>query len=493
MGRFKPSHLVPASHTLRLYRRAGGWLLLWLTLFTGLWRGDALAQIEASGTLRAAMVNSPTSYYYGPAGETGFDYDVARAFADYLGVRLRVVPFESTATALAAVQQQRVHLAATPTAVTPERAGKLRLSRPLRYRTPQLVSRSVRLEGQELAALEQTIVVPEDSAFASLLALLAREVPSLHWEARVGAETEQLLQRVVEREIDLTVAGSDLVAITRRYYPVLTVVRDLAPPQPIAWGLPRGNGDGLHTRLVAFLDRLGNTELGRVRDRHFGHVDRLDYVDAVTLAEHYRSRLSDYRAHFERAGERHGIDWRLLAAVGYQESHWNNEAISPTGVRGLMQITEQTAEFLGIGDRTNPSQAIDGAARYLRSLHERLPDSIAEPDRSWFMLASYNLGLGHVLDARRLTEAQGGDPDRWVDVRRRLPLLAQPDYYREMRRGYARGPEAVHFVGNVRTYFDVIVWLTTQEEGVIPVHSEQRQEMRPPRTRDPLAIDQPFF
>lgn len=477
----------------RLFRRCGSWLLLWMALFTGLWRGDVLAQIQTSGVLRAAMVNSPTSYYFGPAGETGFDYDLARAFADHLGVELQIVAYPSPAAALSGLLRRDVHLAATPTTVTPARTEQFRFSRPLRHRKPQLVGRSVRLVGSALENIRDTIVVPEGSAAAALLAELSEDVPSLHWTTREATETEQLLLKVVEGEIGLTVAGSDLVAISRRYYPALKVIRDLGEPQPIAWAVVREHGEGLYPELVEFLNQLGNTELARLRDRYFGHVDRLGYVDAVTLAKHYESRLPRYRELFERAGEQHGIDWRLLAAVGYQESHWNNDAVSPTGVRGLMQITQQTARFLNISNRLDAAESIDGAARYLRSLHARLPEDIPEPDRSWMMLASYNIGLGHVLDVRRLTEQRGGDANRWVDVRRNMPLLTQPRYYRQTRRGYARGPEAVHFVGNVRTYYDVLVWLTTQEDSAVPVRSHHDHEVSPPRSRDPLTIEQPLL
>lgn len=478
-----------------LTMRLAGWVLLALALVTLSARPPALAQVRASGVLRVAMVNDPTSYYLGPAGYTGFDYDLVRDFAAHLGVQLDIVEADSADAAHATVLQGNAQLAATASAVTGSRSKRLRFSRPLRYRTPQLVSRSGNGHSSDPAELDAPIVVADGNATADWVRELARDYPELRWETRANIDTEALLQRVANDELQLTVAGSDLVAITERYYPRLRVLRDIGDPRPLAWAVARDEGRALSRALAHFLRLVGGEEITRLRDRYFGHINRLNYVDAVALATHYETRLPQYREQFEDAGAEHELDWRLLAAVGYQESHWDNRAVSPTGVRGLMQITQQTARFLDISDRLDPAESIDGAARYLKSLASRLPENISEPDRSWFMLAAYNIGLGHVLDARRLTERMGDNPDHWVDVRQHLPLLTQPRHYKQLRYGYARGPEAVKYVGNVRTYYDMLVWLTEREEGAEPPPPEDtgERELRPPASRDPLSIEQPML
>lgn len=488
------SDLLRRANAL-LAMRLAGWMLLALALVTLSTRPPALAQVRASGVLRVAMVNDPTSYYLGPAGYTGFDYDLVRDFADHLGARLDIVEAESADAAHAMVLQGNAQLAATASAVTDSRSRRLRFSRPLRYRTPQLVARSGNGYSSDPAELDAPIVVADGNATVDWVRELAGDYPDLRWETRANIDTEALLQRVANDELQLTVAGSDLVAITERYYPRLRVLRDIGDPRPLAWAVAHDEGRALSRALAHFLRLVGGEEITRLRDRYFGHINRLNYVDAVALATHYETRLPQYREQFEKAGAEHEIDWRLLAAVGYQESHWDNRAVSPTGVRGLMQITQQTARFLDISDRLDPTESIDGAARYLKSLASRLPDSITEPDRSWFMLASYNIGLGHVLDARRLTERMGDNPDHWVDVRQHLPLLTQPRHYKQLRYGYARGPEAVKYVGNVRTYYDMLVWLTEREEGAEPPPPEDtgERELRPPASRDPLLIEQPML
>src|SRR5690606_726272 len=153
-----------------------------------------------------------------------------------------------------------------------------------------------------------------------------------------------------------------------------------------------------------------------------------------------------------------GLDWHLLAALAYQESHWNPTAKSYTGVRGFMMLTQDTANDLGINNRLNPEQSIIGGARYFKSLHSRLPDRIGEPDRTWLALAAYNVGLGHLEDARILAQHHGANPDKWVDVQEYLPLLAKRKYYKFTKHGYARGWEPVEYVQNIRNFQTIIAW-----------------------------------
>ena len=157
------------------------------------------------------------------------------------------------------------------------------------------------------------------------------------------------------------------------------------------------------------------------------------------------------------------MDWRLLAAIGYQESHWDRDAVSPTGVRGIMMLTRAAAKDMDIADRKDPEQSIRGGARYLARMLQRIPERVPEPDRTWLALAAYNVGYGHLEDARILTQKNKGNFDRWVDVKESLPLLSQKKWFKQTRYGYARGREPVRYVDNIRTYYDILVWLTEEQ------------------------------
>jgi membrane-bound lytic murein transglycosylase F len=228
-----------------------------------------------------------------------------------------------------------------------------------------------------------------------------------------------------------------------------------------------------------------NASLASLRDRYFSHVEEYEPVGTFTFMEQMRERLPEVRPLFERASLETGLDWRLLAAVGYQESHWNPNAVSRTGVRGLMMLTRPTARQLGV-DRNDPEQSALGGARYLASMIERLPDRIQRPDRLWLALAAYNIGLGHLEDARILTERRGGDPDRWVDVREILPLLTQQRWFSQTRFGYARGYEAVDYVENIRTFYEILVWMDGRDHPLLTQTEPADQPVTDPRpaTRD---------
>ena len=202
-----------------------------------------------------------------------------------------------------------------------------------------------------------------------------------------------------------------------------------------------------------------------------------------------RLRLPRYREHFRAAAERSGVDWRLLAAIGYQESRWDPQAVSPTGVRGLMMLTNQTAALLKVADREDAEQSIHGGSRFLALILRRLPPQIRGADRTAMALAAYNQGLGHLLDARTLTAARGGDPNRWADVRDALPLLADPQWYVQTRYGYARGQEAVGYVAGVHRYYEALRLATGDAPAAAPVRVKpMRLAAKPAPAAVPAAV-----
>lgn len=452
---------------------------------------STLEKVRRTGVLRVATVNSPTTYYLGADGPTGFEYDLAKGLATRLGVELQLEVVPTPPAALELVKSGRVDFAAAGLAVTPARAQQLRFSRPLLSVVPQLVYRMGQAKPRSWNEVREPLVVVAGSAHAERLRELQKQYPHLSWEETSELEYEELLVQVAEGEIAYTIANSDLVSINQRYYPQLRVAFAVSDAQELAWAFPQSGDDSLYSEAVAYLHQIGDTELARLRDRHFGHVEHIDYVGAVALATHVDSRLPRYRAAFEEAAQLTGLDWRLLAAIGYQESRWDPQAVSPTGVRGIMQLTRDTAVFLKVSDRDDPLQSIMGGARYFRRILDSLPPRIAEPDRSWLALAAYNMGAGHLFDAQNLTARLGGDPTRWLDVRNSLPLLTQARWHRQTKHGYARGRQAIAFVGNVRTYYDMLVWMTGGPQAPQPAPREQIVHAETPESA-PGARPQPI-
>ena len=446
-----------------------------------------LEQVKARGELVVATRNAGTTYYEGPQGPTGFEYDLARAFAEELGVRLKIVVPGNLERMLDMVARGEVDMAAAGLTVTESRRRRVRFGPPYLRVTEQLIYRQGTPRPRTLAdVVGRRIEVVAGSAHAERLRELRRtRYPRLRWVERPDADSGELLQRVWEGEIDFTVADSNEFAVVRRYYPELRAAFDLSEPQAIAWAFPRRRDASLRDAAAAFFERIrANGTLAQIEDRHFGHVNGLDYVGTRTYMRHVRMRLPRWRALYEEAGRVVGIDWRLLAAIGYQESHWNARARSPTGVRGLMMLTRATARQLGIRNRIDPRASIMGGARYLRQLIDRIPPEVPYPDRVWMALAAYNVGFGHLEDARMLARMRGGDPNRWIDVRDALPLLAQRKWYRKTRHGYARGWEPVRYVENIRAYYDLLVWLMERERLRLPKSVVETGSLSPQQESD---------
>ena len=282
--------------------------------------------------------------------------------------------------------------------------------------------------------------------------------PDLTWVERADTDTEEILNEISRGTVQYTLASSTEFALNRAVHPELAIALDLSPQRAISWVVnTTGHDRSLLTRVNAFfvLSRADGF-ITAMLDRYYGERDNFDFLLSRSFLAHMQSRLPRYSEWFQQAAEKYRLDWRLLASMGYQESKWDPSAVSFTGVRGLMQLTEDTAEMMQYGDRRDPKASIFGGARYLSKLMEMVPRRIPEPDRTWFAVASYNVGFGHVEDARVLAQQHGRNPDRWEDVRDMLPLLSQERWYTRTRRGYARGWEPVRYVDNVKAYLNIL-------------------------------------
>ena len=440
-----------------------------------------LDQVLDTGELRVVTRNSPTSYTISPDGPTGPEFDLVQAFADELGVELIIQSVESVSEILPLLLSGEAHMAAAGLSVTDTRREYLNFGHPYESVDIHLIYKLGTGRPRSIEdILDRSIEVMASTSHVDILESIQLEHPTLSWSENADVEAADLLSRVAMGEIDLTIADSPDFNIQRHFYPDLRVALDLHIDDPIAWAFPRGKGDSLLAIADEFLiaaDRSG--VLARVHDRYYGHTKKYDYVGTRNFIRHYESRLPRYRATFEQAGADWDVDWRLLAAIGYQESHWRSQAVSPTGVRGLMMLTQATADYLGIEDRTDPTMSILGGAQYFARQTERVADTVVEPDRTWMALAAYNVGFNHIKDARMIVEWQGGDPDNWIDISNALPLLAQRKWYSQVPYGYARGWEPVLYVNNIRAYYNILRWLTEQEETEEPEQAIDDEPQEP--------------
>jgi len=426
-----------------------------------------LDRVKLEGVLHVATTNSPTTCYQGVGGPAGYECGLLQRLADHLGVRLQLHYFGNAQAVLLAVIDHHAEVGSASIIVNDTQALRVHFTTPLREVTQQLVYHQGKTRSKSLDDLHGQIEVVTNSAAAVALVQHLTKHPTLEWKTTSMLGSEDLLYRVAQGTLTYTVASSDLIDINQHYYPDLKSAFDLSAPEPIAWALRRSADESLYDAVQGFIDGLGKTGLARLHDQYFNGRDNLDYLGVVRFSTDVQNLLPEYEKDFKASAKANGFDWRLLASLGYQESHWNPDAVSFTGVQGLMMLTNATATQLQIADRKNPQQSIKGAARYLSQLLQSLPDSIKQPDRTWMALASYNMGLGHLLDARILAQKRGGNPDLWKDVSTVLPLLMQDHWFSQTRYGYARGSEALAYVDNIRSYYDILIWITGGQSALV--------------------------
>lgn len=420
-----------------------------------------LERIVRSGELRVVTRNTPAAFYYGAEEPRGIEYELARGYAERLGVGLRIYVNDQV---FPDVVSGKAQVAAASLTVADSRLDAVSFGPAYQKIQPQIIYRrgTKRPNGVE-DLVGGRLEVVANSSHAALLEKLRAKVPLLTWIEQSQSSSEELIRRVAEGGIDYTIADSHLFELLRHFYPDLRVAFAVGPDDHIAWALPKGD-DSLRESVAAYFAEIQATgKLQQILDRYYFASSEFDYVSSRAFVRHVNTRLPRYRDFFLEAERSTGIDWRLLAAIAYQESHWDPSAVSPTGVRGMMMLTEMAADKMEISDRHDPRSSILGGARYYVRTRGKVPDRIQEPDRSWLTVASYNLGYGHVEDARILTQRQGANPDRWEQVRQRLPLLSEQQFYESVQRGFAPGQTAVSYVDNVRRYYEILMWLDSRE------------------------------
>lgn len=433
-----------------------------LPLLWGCERSDSLAEIRNSGELVVVSRNSPTTYYLDKNGPSGFEYALSSLLAEALQVDLRMETVYNLADLFSKLDRQTANIAAAGLTLTEERRARYPHSIPYYKLTPQVIYVTGNFRPRNLAELAglKISVLADSSHVEMLKALQKSELPDLQWEEVDEADTTELLERLRDDEAALAIVDSNEFTVQQTLYPRQQVAFDLGREQDMVWYLPPGIDN---TRLLAFINdfilRLQKDgTLTRLREKYFGHSEGVTRMNAFEFSKNVEQSLPAYEALIKKIANEYQMDWHLLAAMSYQESHWNPKATSPTGVRGMMMLTKATARELGVDNRLDVVQSLRGGARYLKNIKRRLSKKIREPDRTWMALAAYNIGLAHLEDARILTEKQGGNPNLWPDVMERLPLLQKSQYYKTTRYGYARGREAVTLVQNIRHYYSVLAW-----------------------------------
>ncbi|MGB9333301.1 MAG: membrane-bound lytic murein transglycosylase MltF [Steroidobacteraceae bacterium] len=429
---------------------------------------SALTEIRARGEVRVVTLNLPTCYYLGAQGTEGLEFDLATAYAAYLGVRLQMVPVANERALQAELAAGRADIAAASLTNTPEWSRVADAAEPYTL-IPQLVvyHRSGVKPRDTLQLESATLAVRAGSPQERILQRLKSTVaPTLKWEETAPSVADPV-EDVETGEAQYAITDEREFSFAHHLYPNVLVGFALPEQRPAQW-LVRHDAPGLVASVNTFFHQLAASgRLPQMVQESSGDTRPFAYEESREFQAHVSDRLPQFRAWFEEAAAQSGIDWRLLAAVGYQESKWEPRAKSEEGAVGVMMLTGDTAQAMGIKDRTDPEQSISAGARYLAQVRAMIPERIAEPDRTWLTVAAYNVGFGHLEDARIIAQARGKNPDSWADVRAVLPLLAQERWYERAKRGYARGWEPVQFVDRIQRYLTLLEWQPGEAPAIV--------------------------
>ena len=394
--------------------------------------------IIRNGELRFVTVESPETYYMTPSGPDGFEYQLAKKFTDYIGVELKLLVARDSMEVMSIIDNNKASLGGA--ALMDIKTNDVIKTGPAYYSVPrQLIYRS------------------------------SESKPDNHTLNTSGSpmDLNSMMKMFQDRTINSTVANLYQVNLYKHLYPEIRVASSITKPLPVAW-VYRKNDVLLDNFVYKFFNKLNRTgELDRLVDQYFGHMYKFDYIDTSTFLTRIENRLPRYENLFRETGDKYKIDWTLLAAMSYQESHWQESARSPTGVRGLMMLTLQTANQFGITDRTDPEQSVDGGTRYFKLLMEKIPARIDQPDRTWMALAAYNVGLQRLEQARIVTQKDGNNPDLWSEVRKTLLKLADESEQNILNPDSTRWREPVIFVRNIRKYRDILRWKNFERERLV--------------------------
>jgi len=426
-----------------------------------------LENVFQKGSITVASFTSPNTSYGHHSGSSGLEHTLSSRFSEELDVNLIVKHYEKLDDIYTAVENGEADFAAANLIPENSHYGKLRVSVPYLFTEPRLIYPRNQKRPESLDAIQSaTILVSANSLTKSQLEKFETQHPGIKWLKTEHLYTNQTLNLLANNEVDYAIINTNDYDRYRPIYPQLKSAFSLTRPQAIRWVFSKDGDNSLYMAAHNYLVNIKKENgIQKINQQLYKHIDSINYSSARIFQRHIKKRLPRYRDTFQKAADQHDFDWRLLAAVSYQESAWNAKAISPTGVRGLMMLTQRTAKEMGVYNRSNPEQSVEGGAAYLRKLIDRQPDKMTAEHKVWFGLAAYNAGYGHISDARQIAKTQGLNSYNWHSVKAYIPLLQQPRWYKDTRFGYSlSASQALTYVENIRRYYDLLLWSTLVAE-----------------------------
>ena len=448
------------------FKSLPGWVKMLLCLvmlpsvfFSGCERTNPrglLDEILQAGEITMITRNDADCYYSYRGQLMGFEYDLAEAFAEHLGVRLKVRTAETWKSMLTALQKDKAAFIAANIPISTQSTKDILFSNGYLAIQQHLVAhRNNSLAGSPYDLGGNKIHVSIGSVYHDRLSALKRQGYDLKIKLHANASAEELIRQVAAGKMDATIAATNIALRTRRHYHQVVISEPISSTFFLGWAV-KNNSRKLLNQINAFFEIIQeNGVFDEIYDRYYANLESIDYMDLSMFHFRLKTRFPPFKNIVQRAAEKNELDWRLITAQMYQESQFDPDAQSSAGAFGLMQLTSPTAESLKVEDVLNPGQNIAAGVRYLKRLYDYF-SGIPEQDRLFTALAAYNVGLGHIFDARNLARKLKLPPDKWTSLVEVLPLLEQKAYYKDARHGYCRGSEAVKYIEQITIYYDIL-------------------------------------
>lgn len=432
-----------------------------------------LDKIKERGTLRALVDNSSTSYFIYKGQLMGYEYELLSLLAKEMGVTLEVILTPSIDDAFEKLNSGEGDIIAFTLTVTKERKKRVAFTnshyttrqvlvqkKPMGWRNKKLHEIEAALIRNQVDLIGKEVHVRKSSSYADRLHNLSEEIGGdiIILEDEKDVETELMIKKVQSGEIAYTISDEDIALVNAAYYPDIDIKTPISFPQQIAWAV-RKNAPELLKHINEWQAALKTTPTYNVIYRKYYKNPRASKSrltgDFSSLSD---GKLSPYDDLIKAAADSVGMDWRLLASQIYQESTFNPSAKSWAGAIGLMQLIPETGARFGANDLTDPNQSINAGIKYMKYLDRLWEKTIDnERERIKFVLASYNVGLGHIVDARELAKKYGADPTKWEgNVATYLQNKSKPKFFKDrvVKSGYCRCEEPINYVQEVLTRYD---------------------------------------
>ncbi len=417
---------------------------------------ESLSQVRAKKEIVVLTTQSPLIYSQARRGEPfGIDHDLLQSFASSYGIKLRFVVLPDEESVLRALAKNEGDIAAARLRSPEENSGFLTGPAYEDSALELFCHRNLKIQNIKDLSFKRLALLKKDD-FKGLSQRLPLLTPTSHIEIISNQKNQDLFTELNDGKHDCVIAEALSGSYQLRLFPDIERIAQMSSSYSLSWMLTAENRDLLLLMQAWFQKASREDEIMRVLDRYKNYLTTLSAQDLTQFFKNSKETLPIYRKAFKEAGARNKLPWQLIASVAYQESHWNPDARSFTGVLGMMQLTNETAEHMGVEDRTDPWQSIRGGSKYLRFLLNKMPKDVNPKDRLALALAAYNIGIAHLWDAQKLAVQLGRNPNSWYHLKEVLPLLADPDYAEYLAYGPARGYETVDFVERVKAFYNLM-------------------------------------